>query len=112
MIFYKIFLTFVGRYRLYTPSPPPKYLKEIVPRCPSKSPLLVVNDVGYLMLPLHSSTDIPSPYVACDRRSIARCQVCHVGGEGVREDVIVCDRGRGPRGCDVTLLDVFRTYET
>jgi len=34
------------------------------------------------------------------------------GGKGVREGVTVCDRGRGPRACDVTLFKLFHTYET
>src|SRR6218665_2271141 len=29
------------------------------------------------------------------------------GGEGVREGVTVCDRGRGSRACDVTLIKFF-----
>src|SRR6218665_4048968 len=33
-------------------------------------------------------------------------------GEGVRKGVTVCDRGGGPRACDVTLLKKFHTYET
>ena len=34
-------------------------------------------------------------------------KVRHARGEGVREDVTVCDRGKGPRACDVTLLNFF-----
>ena len=33
-------------------------------------------------------------------------------GEGVREDVTICDRGGGARACDVILLKFFLTYET
>ena len=34
-------------------------------------------------------------------------------GEGVREGVTVCDRGRGPRACDVYAYKfVYHTYET
>src|SRR6218665_2689662 len=34
-------------------------------------------------------------------------------GEGVREGVTVCDRGRGSRACDVMLIHIFyHTYET
>jgi len=28
-------------------------------------------------------------------------------GEGVRESLAVCDRGRGSRACDVTLIQIF-----
>ena len=28
-------------------------------------------------------------------------------GKGVREGVTVCDRGRGSRACDVTLINFF-----
>ena len=31
-------------------------------------------------------------------------KVRHGRGEGVRESVTVCDRGRGSRACDVTLI--------
>ena len=34
-------------------------------------------------------------------------------GKGVREGVTVCDRGRGSRAYDVTLINIFyHTYET
>ena len=31
-------------------------------------------------------------------------KVRHARGEGVQEDVTVCDRGRGSSACDVTLI--------
>ena len=40
-------------------------------------------------------------------------KVRHARGGGVREGVTVCDRGRGSRACDVTLLNFFyHKYET
>src|SRR6218665_1803206 len=34
-------------------------------------------------------------------------KVRHARGGGVREGVTVCDRGRGSRACDVTLIQIF-----
>src|SRR6218665_618820 len=33
--------------------------------------------------------------------------VRHARGEGAREGVTVCDRGKGSRACDVTLIQIF-----
>jgi len=33
-------------------------------------------------------------------------------GDGVREGVTVCDRERGSRACDVTLIKNYHAYET
>ena len=37
-------------------------------------------------------------------------KVRHALGEGVREGVTVCDRGRGLRACDVMLINFLKSY--